>query len=56
MDFESYTASLAGQAISMNAKELEILEYLLQHEGKARTRSRSSMPSGRKQRKFLLIG
>ena len=37
--FESYTASLAGQAISMNAKELEILEYLLQHEGKARTRS-----------------
>ena len=23
----------------MNAKELEILEYLLQHEGKARTRS-----------------
>ncbi len=39
MDFESYTASLAGQTISMNAKELEILEYLLQHEGKARTRS-----------------
>ena len=39
VDFESYTASLAGQAISMNAKELEILEYLLQHEGKARTRS-----------------
>ena len=39
MDFESYTASLAGQAVSMNAKELEILEYLLQHEGKARTRS-----------------
>ena len=38
-DFESYTASLAGQPISMNAKELEILEYLLQHEGKARTRS-----------------
>ena len=36
VDFESYTASLA---ISMNAKELEILEYLLQHEGKARTRS-----------------
>jgi len=39
VDFESYTASIAGQAISMNAKELEILEYLLQHEGKARTRS-----------------
>ena len=39
MDFESYTASLAGQSISMNAKELEILEYLLQNEGKARTRS-----------------
>ena len=34
MDFESYTASLAGQAISMNAKELEILEYLLQHEAR----------------------
>ena len=33
VDFESYTASLAGQTISMNAKELEILEYLLQHEG-----------------------
>ena len=39
VDFESYTASQAGQAISMNAKELEILEYLLRHEGKARTRS-----------------
>ncbi|MDU3002148.1 MAG: response regulator transcription factor, partial [Streptococcus parasanguinis] len=39
VDFERYTASIAGQAISMNAKELEILEYLLQHEGKARTRS-----------------
>ncbi len=39
MDLVSHTASLAGQAISMNAKELEILEYLLHHEGKARTRS-----------------
>ena len=40
MDFESYSASLAGQEVPINAKELEILDYLVKkNEGRALTRS-----------------
>ena len=39
MDFESYSASLAGQEVAINAKELEILDYLVKNEGRALTRS-----------------
>ena len=39
MDFESYSASIAGQEIAINAKELEILDYLVKNEGRALTRS-----------------
>ena len=39
MDFESYSASLAGKEVAINAKELEILDYLVKNEGRALTRS-----------------
>ena len=39
VDFESYSASLAGQEVAINAKELEILDYLVKNEGRALTRS-----------------
>lgn len=39
VDFESYSASLAGQEVLINAKELEILDYLVKNEGRALTRS-----------------
>ncbi len=39
MDFESYSASLAGQEVAINAKELEILDYLVKNEGRVLTRS-----------------
>ena len=39
VDFESYSASLAGQEVAVNAKELEILDYLVKNEGRALTRS-----------------
>ena len=39
VDFESYSASLAGQEVPINAKELEILDYLVKNEGRALTRS-----------------
>ena len=29
VDFESYSANLAGQEVAVNAKELEILDYLV---------------------------
>ena len=29
VDFESYSASLAGEEVAINAKELEILDYLV---------------------------
>ena len=32
VDFESYSASLAGQEVAINAKELEILDYLVKNE------------------------
>ena len=39
VDFESYSASLAGEEVAINAKELEILDYLVKNEGRALTRS-----------------
>ena len=39
MDFESYSASIAGEEVAINAKELEILDYLVKNEGRALTRS-----------------
>jgi len=39
VDFESYSASLAGQEVAINAKELEILDYLVKNEGRVLTRS-----------------
>ena len=39
VDFESYSASLAGEEVAVNAKELEILDYLVKNEGRALTRS-----------------
>ena len=34
VDFESYSASLAGEEVAINAKELEILDYLVKNEGR----------------------
>ena len=39
VDFDSYSAKVAGQEIAVNAKELEILDYLVKNEGRALTRS-----------------
>jgi len=39
VDFDSYSAKVAGQEVAVNAKELEILDYLVQNEGRALTRS-----------------
>lgn len=38
VNFSSYEASLDGKEIDVNAKELEILKYFLDNEGKALTR------------------
>ena len=32
VDFDSYSAKVAGQEVAVNAKELEILDYLVQNE------------------------
>lgn len=37
--FDSYSAKVAGQEVAVNAKELEILDYLVKNEGRALTRS-----------------
>ena len=39
VDFDSYSAKVAGHEVSVNAKELEILDYLVKNEGRALTRS-----------------
>ena len=39
VDFDSYSAKVAGQEVAVNAKELEILDYLFKNEGRALTRS-----------------
>ena len=39
VDFDSYSAKVAGQEVPVNAKELEILDYLVKNEGRALTRS-----------------
>ena len=39
VDFDSYSAKVAGQEVAVNAKELEILDYLAKNEGRALTRS-----------------
>ena len=39
VDFDSYSAKVAGQEVAVNAKELEILDYLVKNEGRALTRS-----------------
>ena len=39
VDFDSYSATVAGQNVPVNAKELEILDYLVKNEGRALTRS-----------------
>ena len=39
VDFESYSAIVAGQNVPVNAKELEILDYLVKNEGRALTRA-----------------
>ena len=32
VDFDSYSAKVAGQEVAVNAKELEILDYLVKNE------------------------
>ena len=39
VNFTSYTASIGGKSVDVNAKELEILKYLLENEGQALTRN-----------------
>ncbi len=39
VNFTSYTAKVKGQEVDVNAKELEILHYLVENEGQALTRS-----------------
>ena len=39
VNFTSYTAKLRGKEVDMNAKELEILKYLLENQGQALTRA-----------------
>ena len=38
VNFSSYTVKLNGENLNINAKELEILKFLLDHEGQALTR------------------
>ena len=38
VNFTSYTAKVKGQEVDVNAKELEILHYLVENEGQALTR------------------
>ena len=37
--FDSYSAKVGGQEVAVNAKELEILDYLVKNEGRALTRA-----------------
>ncbi|MFP5493861.1 response regulator transcription factor [Parvimonas sp. G1641] len=39
VDFTSYSAKFNGEDVDINAKELEILKYLLENEGQALTRT-----------------
>lgn len=39
VDFTGYTATVNGRRVDVNAKELEILKFLLENEGQALTRS-----------------
>ena len=39
VNFTSYTAKYNGEEVDINAKELEILKYLLENEGHALTRA-----------------
>lgn len=39
VDFTGYTASVKGSLVDVNAKEFEILKFLLENEGQALTRS-----------------
>ena len=39
VDFTGYTASVNGRTVDVNAKEIEILRFLLKNEGQALTRS-----------------
>lgn len=39
VDFKGYTAAVNGNLVDVNAKELEILRFLLKNEGQALTRS-----------------
>ena len=39
VDFTGYTAAVNGNLVDVNAKELEILRFLLKNEGQALTRS-----------------
>ena len=39
VNFTSYTAKYNGEDVDINAKELEILKYLLENEGHALTRA-----------------
>ena len=39
MDFSGYTAKLDGKPVDMNAKEVEILKYLSENEGRALSRT-----------------
>lgn len=39
VDFDSYSAKVADQEVAVNAKELEILDYLVKNEGRALTRA-----------------
>ncbi|MDU5971324.1 MAG: response regulator transcription factor, partial [Finegoldia magna] len=38
VNFTSYTAKLNGKKVDVNAKELEILKYMIENEGQALTR------------------
>lgn len=39
VNFTGYTAKVKGESVDVNAKELEILKFLLENEGRALTRS-----------------
>ena len=39
VNFTGYTAKVKGESVDINAKELEILKFLLENEGRALTRS-----------------
>ena len=38
VDFDSYTATLGNEPVDINAKEVDILKYLVENEGRALTR------------------